>query len=123
MHPEEETHYELDLNFIKILIARIKSKTIYDYEIKDFFSSYIQTLLDLAISDDNYMKNEDNKILNDFAEKNEKRISLFRQTNLFKIYQSMQRFMNYEVRRGISMLTLENHIRSLRLDQFMDTQT
>lgn len=122
-HPEEETHYELDLYFIQRIIARIKSKSIYEFEIKDCFATYVQSLLDLALSDDEYLNSDDNPIIHLLAEKNAKRIYWFRQTNLFKIYQRIQKFMSFEIRRGISMLTLENHVRRLRLEQYIDPES
>lgn len=123
VHPEDEVHYELDMKFIKRIIAMIKDKTIYDFEIKDHFATYTQTLLDLALSDDDYLDNDDNQVIHSLAEVNAKRIGLFRQTNLFKIYQRIQKFQSFEVRRGVSMLTLETHVRRLRLEQSMDEET
>jgi hypothetical protein len=123
VHPEDESHYDLDLKFIKRLITRIKNKTIYDFEIKDHFATYTQTLLDLALSDDFYLENDDNRVIHSLAEQNAKRISLFRQTNLFKIYQHIQKFQSFEVRRGVSMLTLETYVRRLRIEQTMDEET
>jgi hypothetical protein len=120
VHPEEEKHYEIDREFIQRIISRIKAQTIYDFEIKDWFASYIQTLLDLALSDDEYLNNDENPVIHHLAELNDKRIYFFKQTNLFKIYQHIQKFMSFEVRRGISMLAIETHIRRIRLEQNID---
>ena len=101
-------------------MRRIKAKNIYDFELKDYFATYTQTLLDLALSDDYYLENDDNPTIHKFAELNAKRISLFRQTNLFKIYQNFLKFMSFEIRKGINMMTLENNVRRLRLEQDLE---
>ena len=90
-HPEDEAYYNMDLSFIKRIISRIKNKNIYDFEIKNCFATYVQTLLDLACSEDEYLNSDDNPIVHKLAEKNAKRIYWFRQTNLYKIYQHVQK--------------------------------
>jgi len=123
VHPEEEKHYEIDKEFINRIIDRIKAKTIYDFEIKDWFAGYIQTLLDLALSDDEYLNSDENPVIHKLAEINDKRIYFFRQTNLFKIYQHIQKFMTFEERRGSNMFKLEIDIRRIRLENNIDTDT
>lgn len=69
------------------------------------------------------MENDDNPVVHKLAEKNAKRISMFKQTNLFKIYQNFMKFESFEVRRGVNMMTLEQHISSLRFEQDMEPET
>ena len=51
----------MDQSFIKRIISRIKDNSIYDYEIKDCFTYYVQTLLDLALSDEDYLNTDDDE--------------------------------------------------------------
>ncbi|CAI2362455.1 unnamed protein product [Moneuplotes crassus] len=122
IHPDDESHHECDLNFIRRLINRIKTKAIYDYEIKDYFASYLQTLLDLALSSDPVSDYPHNKVLQEFADQNSRRISLFKKTSLFRIYKNIQNFMGYEVRSGISMFKLEENVRRLRFSASMSEE-
>lgn len=121
-HPEDEPYYQMDLSFIQRIVARIKNKNIYDFEIKYCFAAYVQSLLDLALSEDEYLNSDEFPIVHKLAEKNAKRIYMFRQTNLYKIYTHVQKFFLFEVRRGVSMLTIENHVRRLRLEQYIDDE-
>jgi hypothetical protein len=77
----------------------------------------------LALSDDEYLNSDENPVIHKLAEINDKRIYFFRQTNLFKIYQHIQKFMTFEERRGSNMFKLEIDIRRIRLENNIDTDT
>ena len=49
---EQEKYFQLDSDFIKSIIARIKYNSINDEEIKKAFESYTLLMLDMALKDD-----------------------------------------------------------------------
>ncbi|CDW80407.1 UNKNOWN [Stylonychia lemnae] len=138
---EQEKYYNLDMDFIRPLIARIKSHSINDEELKRAFESYTLLMLDLAFKDDplsislsssggNNLNN--NSIVNrseELTHENEKlqdllyqRIRRFQKTNLYKIQRFLIKFKEQDYKSNINLALIETLLRKLRISREISSE-
>lgn len=81
----EQRYYQLDMDFIRPIIQRIRSNSINDEEIKKAFESYTLFIIDQALRDNTYRTDElihdTDKIVDLMSE----RIKRLKRTHLFKV--------------------------------------
>ena len=114
-----EPYFELDKQFVKTLLVRIKANTINDEEIRLAFNSYTQLMLDLATNLTYTNSQQDSAGLTHngslLSQQYLNRTRRLKNTHLFKTHLALQKLFELDKSHSISVATIKGHMRTLRI--------
>ncbi len=113
---ENEKYYQLDIDFIRPIMARVQTNSINDEDIRKCFESYTQVILDLAFGLESGRPDmmHDSERISDVMSA---RVKRFQRTTLYQIQKAFMCFKDMEMRDNISLSLIESLIRRLRLSR------
>ena len=115
---KREPYFELDMDFIKTLLVRIRAEKINDDEIRQAFQSYTQLMLDMA-NNLVYTNSPDSVGMTHrgqpLSQKYLNRTRRLKNTHLFKSHVVLQKMMDYDMTHSVSLAVIKQHMRTLRI--------